>query len=146
MAAEPEQQREAEVAFVVGDEHQGRGIGTVLLEHLAAAARERGITRFVAETLADNRRMLGVFRDAGFDEHTSASTAASCSVELPIEPTDRPGRRSRARAPGRGASMARLLTPGVGGGHRRQPRTRHTVGHQVLRNLLAGGFQGPSIR
>lgn len=51
----------AEVAFVVSDEHQGRGIGTALLEHLAAAARERGITRFVAQTLAHNDRMLGVF-------------------------------------------------------------------------------------
>ena len=55
----------AEVAFVVADEHQGRGIGTALLEHLAAAARERGITRFVADTLPENRRMLEVFRAAG---------------------------------------------------------------------------------
>src|SRR5690606_8600522 len=60
----------AEVAFVVADEHQGRGIGTVLLEQLAAAARERGITRFVAEAQADNRRMLEVFSAAGFAERT----------------------------------------------------------------------------
>lgn len=44
----------AEVAFVVSDDHQGRGIGTILLEHLASAARENGITRFVAETLPGN--------------------------------------------------------------------------------------------
>jgi len=59
----------AEVAFVVADAHQGRGIGTALLEHLASAARERGITRFVAETLTENAPMLDVFRSAGFDEH-----------------------------------------------------------------------------
>lgn len=45
----------AEVAFVVQDEHQGRGLGSVLLEHLAVAARHRGITRFYADTLATNR-------------------------------------------------------------------------------------------
>src|SRR5439155_1594061 len=45
---------EAEVAFVVADDHQGRGIGSVLLEHLAAAARECGLHRFVAIVLAEN--------------------------------------------------------------------------------------------
>src|SRR4051794_28708857 len=45
---------DAEVAFVVEDAHQGRGIGSVLLEHLADAAGENGITRFVAEGLPQN--------------------------------------------------------------------------------------------
>src|SRR5205807_9966949 len=57
---------EAEVAFVVGDKHQGRGVGTLLLEYLAARARENGITRFVADTLHRNQSMLAVFRAAGF--------------------------------------------------------------------------------
>ena len=52
---------DAEVAFVVEDAHQGRGIGSVLLEHLAEAARENGITRFVAEVLPQNGGMLRVF-------------------------------------------------------------------------------------
>ena len=69
----------AEVAFVVSDEHQGRGIGTVLLEHLAAAARERGITRFVAETLArqppDARRVP----QPPASRNGPASRAASCT-------------------------------------------------------------------
>ena len=47
---------EAEVAFLVEDQHQGRGIGQLLLEHLAQAGRERGIERFVAEVLPDNQR------------------------------------------------------------------------------------------
>jgi RimJ/RimL family protein N-acetyltransferase len=53
---------EAEIAFVVSDEHQGRGLGSILLEHLAVAARERGITRFVAEVLPSNRRMLATLK------------------------------------------------------------------------------------
>ena len=57
----------AEAAFVVADEEQGRGIGTRLLEQLAGRAAESGITRFVAEVLAENRQMLSVFTGAGFD-------------------------------------------------------------------------------
>jgi acetyl coenzyme A synthetase (ADP forming)-like protein len=136
------QEREAEVAFVVADEHQGRGIATILLEHLAAAARERGITRFVAETLIGNRRMLDVFRTAGFDEVARYDDGA-VHVELAIEPTERARaaieeREHRAEA----RSVARLLTPRSVAviGASRQPAT---VGHQVLRNLLAGGFIGP---
>lgn len=132
----------AEVAFVVGDEDQGRGIGTVLLEHLAAAARERGITRFVAQTLAQNYRMLGVLRAAGFAEQTCFEDGV-VHVELVIEPTDRARaaveeREHRAES----ASVARLLTPrsvAVIGAS----RNGDTVGHQVLRNLLTGGFAGP---
>ena len=57
---------EAEAAFVVDDAHQRRGIATLLLEHLASAARRRGIIRFTAITLPDNRAMGIVFRQAGF--------------------------------------------------------------------------------
>jgi acetyl coenzyme A synthetase (ADP forming)-like protein len=134
-------EREAEVAFVIADEHQGRGIGTVLLEHLAAAARERGITRFVAETLPGNRRMLEVFGAAGFEERKSYSVD-SVRVELAIEPTDvaRAAAFEREhRAESR--SVARLLTPDSVAvvGASRNPAT---VGHQVFRNLLDGGFGG----
>src|SRR5690348_13515192 len=57
---------DAEVAFVVEDAHQGRGIGSLLLEHLAEAARGVGIGRFVAEVLPQNSPMLRVFYDAGY--------------------------------------------------------------------------------
>lgn len=62
---------DAEVAFVVDDREQGRGIATLLLEHLAAIARRHGIVRFVAETLAQNRRMLDLFHAAGFSTRSS---------------------------------------------------------------------------
>lgn len=132
----------AEVAFVISDEHQGRGIGTALLEHLAAAARERGITRFVAQTLARNHHVLGVMRAAGFAERTRLEDGV-VYVELLIEPTDRAraaieAREHRAEA----TSVARVLTPQSVAliGASRNPAS---VGHQALRNLLAGGFAGP---
>jgi GNAT superfamily N-acetyltransferase len=59
----------AEVAFAVVDAHQGRGIGTVLLDRLARIARAQGIEELHAEVLADNTAMLQVFRRSGFDVH-----------------------------------------------------------------------------
>lgn len=56
---------EAEVAFVVDDAWQGRGLGTVLFARLAIRAKELGIERFVADTLPHNQRMRAVFRDCG---------------------------------------------------------------------------------
>src|SRR4030095_13462227 len=60
------QASDAEVAFVVEDAHQGRGVGSLLLEHLAEAARTVGITRFVAEVLPENRRSRRVFHEPGY--------------------------------------------------------------------------------
>jgi acyl-CoA synthetase (NDP forming)/GNAT superfamily N-acetyltransferase len=57
---------DADVAFQVDDEHNSRGLATILLEHLAASARAAGINRFTAETMTDNRAMLGVFTRAGW--------------------------------------------------------------------------------
>ena len=59
--------RRAEVAFAVADDLHGRGVGTRLLERLAAHASESGIEEFVAEVLPQNHAMLGVFDDAGFE-------------------------------------------------------------------------------
>ncbi|MHB1210281.1 MAG: GNAT family N-acetyltransferase [Acidimicrobiales bacterium] len=87
---------EAEVAFLVTDEFQNHGLGLLLLKHLADAARQRGITTFTAETQADNRGMLGVFKDSGFPV-TSRIEEEVVSVSFPIEPTE----KSRARYAGR---------------------------------------------
>ena len=55
----------AEVAFVTADAHRGKGLASGLLGRLATMARAVGITEFVAQTLPDNRRMLGVFARSG---------------------------------------------------------------------------------
>ncbi len=61
---------EAEVAFVVADDYQHHGIGSLLLDELVLAARERGITTFRADTLSENYTMLDVFLHAGFEVQT----------------------------------------------------------------------------
>lgn len=78
---------EAEVAFVVADEYQHHGIGTLLLERLAAAAWGNGITTFVAQTMRENRAMLDVFFASGFPV-TSTSEYDTVRVRFPIEPDD----------------------------------------------------------
>lgn len=58
-------ERSAEVAFVVEEDYQGRGIASRLLSHLAALAREQNLTQFEADVLSKNSPMLAVFRRCG---------------------------------------------------------------------------------
>ena len=80
--------RTAEVAFNIADALQGQGLGSVLLEHIAAAARERGVHRFTAEVLPQNGAMLGVFREAGYavEQHLDDGVV---TVSVDLDPTDR---------------------------------------------------------
>ena len=75
---------DAEVAFVVTDAYQGVGIGPLLLAQLATAARDRGITTFTAETLAENTAMLAVFRRSGFPVATTTEFDTVC-LRFPID-------------------------------------------------------------
>jgi acetyl coenzyme A synthetase (ADP forming)-like protein len=133
---------DAEVAFTVQDDQQGRGLGTLMLEHLAGVARQRGITRFVASTLPQNRKMLDVFRNAGFEVERQFAGGV-VDLSFPIAPTAASrAAQERREHEAEARSIARLLAPRsiavIGAG--RQPRT---IGHELFRNLLAGGFQGP---
>ncbi|HZQ27113.1 MAG TPA: GNAT family N-acetyltransferase [Acidimicrobiales bacterium] len=132
----------AEVAFVIDDAHQGRGLGTLLLEHLAATAREAGIHEFVADTLPGNNRMLNVFRAAGFGDERHLSDGV-VRVRFRIDPTEASVSAMHDRERHAAArSVQRLLAPrsiAVIGAS----RTGGTLGHEVLRNLVRGGFAGP---
>ncbi len=92
----------AEVAFLVQDAHQGRGVASALLEHIGAVARERGIRRFVAEVLPANSKMIKVFTDAGYTQERSFEDGV-VHLEFGLEPTDRsvavPARRERRASP-----------------------------------------------
>ncbi|MFP5336318.1 MAG: GNAT family N-acetyltransferase [Actinomycetes bacterium] len=134
--------RQAEVAFNIADAHQGRGLGSVLLEHLAVAALENGIHRFVAEVLPQNRKMVTVFRDAGY-EVTHHFDDGVVSLAFDIDPTERSravmeAREHRAEA----NSLRAVLTPRsvvvVGAS-----RTPESIGGRLLRHLVEGGFTGP---
>ncbi|PWV81137.1 acyl-CoA synthetase (NDP forming) [Nocardia neocaledoniensis] len=134
--------RAAEVAFVVADEHQGRGLGSILLEHLAGAAAENEVVAFVAEVLAENEAMVTVFREAGYQLQRSRD-GAEVHLEFAIDPTEalRTVRDSREAA-SEARSVGNLLAPGSVAVIGASPeRTR--VGGAVLANLLAGGFSGP---
>jgi GNAT superfamily N-acetyltransferase len=76
---------EAEIAFVVADNYQHQGIGGLLLERLVEAARPRGITRFLAYTLMENRIMQQMFADSGFRLTTTRDDEV-VTVRFPIEP------------------------------------------------------------
>ncbi|MGW0844368.1 bifunctional acetate--CoA ligase family protein/GNAT family N-acetyltransferase [Streptomyces sp. NPDC002787] len=132
---------EAEVAFLVQDAHQGRGVASALLEHIAAVARERGIRRFAAEVLPANTKMIKVFTDAGYQQKRSFEDGV-VRLEFDLEPTDRSLAVQRAREQRAEArSVQRLLAPGsvavVGAG-----RTPGGVGRSVLANLRDAGFTG----
>ncbi|CAM5590776.1 hypothetical protein SXANM310S_01517 [Streptomyces xanthochromogenes] len=132
---------EAEVAFLVQDAHQGRGVASTLLEHIAAVARERGIRRFAAEVLPANSKMIKVFTDAGYQQKRSFEDG-SVHLTLDLEPTAESLAVQRAREHRAEArSVQRLLSPGsvavVGTG-----RAPGGVGRAVLRNVLDAGFTG----
>ncbi len=137
----PERPGEAEVAFLVQDAQQGRGAGQLLLEHLAQAGRERGVERFVAEVLPENGRMIGVFRDAGYQVRSEFAEGV-VELEFPIDATDTSidvmqAREHRSEA----ASIQRFFSArsvAVVGASRRQD----TVGRAIVRNLVLGDYQG----
>ena len=108
----------AEVAFAVADDYQGRGIGTRLLEQLAARAAGEGIERFVAEVMADNAAMISVFESAGFEVTRLLSGG---EVELTL-PYCRDGRLHLARRGTRPHGRGRVAAPVLRGAIGRRPR------------------------
>lgn len=129
----------AEVAFVVEDEQQLRGIGSILLEHLAAIARTNDIHNFHAVTLFDNRNMLNVFAGAGYNVRRSLDQGIwdieFCLDDLHVEAVL--DREHTAEA----ASVSRILEPQSVAvvGASREPGS---IGNIVFRNLIGGAFTG----
>jgi GNAT superfamily N-acetyltransferase/predicted CoA-binding protein len=132
---------DAEAAFQVDDRHQGKGVATLLLEHLASIARTNGIHRFTAEVLADNRAMLSVFARAGWPlQRRFDSGVVDVDFELDdtaefVDTVERREQRADSRA------MARLLLPrsiAVVGASDRPGSVGRALWHNVAR-----GFDGP---
>ncbi|HET9438097.1 MAG TPA: GNAT family N-acetyltransferase [Gaiellaceae bacterium] len=131
----------AEAAFAVADEYQRRGIGTRLVEQLAERAGRHGIERIVAEVLAENRGMLGVFEALGFEISRELS-GGEVEIVFPIASTE----RYEARVDERDhvavtASLRPFFEPGtvaVLGASRR----RGSIGGELFRNILQADFIG----
>ncbi len=132
----------AEVAFLVDDWYQGRGLGSLLLERLALIGVRRGIRRFHAYTLAENKQMLDVFKASGFKVEAHAESG-EVEVSFDIEPSPEMVARFELRE--RVATVASLLPVlrprGVAVvGASRDP---NSVGYRVLEHLVLNRFQGP---
>ncbi len=132
----------AEVAFLVDDWYQGKGLGSLLLERLALIGVQRGIRRFHAFTLAENKQMLDVFKASGFkvEAHTdSGEVEVSFEIEPSPEMVARFELRERVATV---ASLMPVLRPrGVAVvGASRDPES---VGYQILEHLVLNRFQGP---
>jgi acetate---CoA ligase (ADP-forming) len=131
----------AEVAFTVAEELRGEGIATTMLAHLAEAAREKGLSSFVAHVLPENHRMLEVFRTSGF-EATVRSEPDGIAISMPTELSE----GAQARYDERAAEAAVAAV-----GHVLRPRSvaiigasarPDSVGGAILRNIVHAGFAG----
>ena len=137
----------AEVALAVADGMHGRGVATLLLEHLVSLARARGVNLFVAEVLPDNSSVLHMLGDAGLAMRRRFGNGV-IDLVLPIPPNAALGeasvyldavadREQRADV----ASLEPLLSPRsaavVGTGHR-----PGSIGRTILLTIRDAGFAG----
>jgi acyl-CoA synthetase (NDP forming)/GNAT superfamily N-acetyltransferase len=131
----------AEVAFLVQDQFQGRGISTLLLERLAGIAAGNGFVGFEAEVLYENQPMINVFRDSGF-EVCQALEGGSIHVQFPV--SGLASLRERVELRDRIAtanSLVPLLQPRAVAvvGASRDPAA---IGSMIFRSILRGNFTG----
>jgi len=131
----------AEVAFVIEDAYQGRGIGTKLMEWLANVARDNSITTFEAEVLAENEEMMTVFRDYGF-HITSELEEGAYHVAFPIARTRRVMKKEEERERiSTLVSLRSILSPRSVAviGASRKPGT---IGQLIFQCIMQNGFSG----
>lgn len=132
----------AEVAFAVVDDHQGRGLGTRLLELLTAHARSRGVKGFRAYVLGENRQMLRVFRNSGYELARTLDHGVF-TVDFPVSESDE-SRAAEAEHEKRAvaASLLPLFFPRsiavIGASN-----SDSAIGGRLFQNILSEGFAGP---
>ncbi|WP_018460926.1 GNAT family N-acetyltransferase [Thermus oshimai] len=132
----------AEVAFLVDEAYQGKGLGTLLLERLALIAAKRGVRLFQAFTLAENQKMLSVFQESGFQVEAHRE-GGEVEVRFPILMEEKAAERFEWREKvSTIASLHPFFFPrGVAVvGASRDPES---IGYRVLEHLVLGRFQGP---
>jgi acetyl coenzyme A synthetase (ADP forming)-like protein len=137
-----EDERQAEVAFAVVDDHQGRGLGTKLLELLTNYARTHGIERFRALVLGENSQMMRVFRNSGYELSRTIEDGVY-TVDFPVtESQDAAAAAAERERRAVAASLLPLFFPRsvavVGASN-----DPDSIGGRLFNNLLAEGFTGP---
>jgi acetate---CoA ligase (ADP-forming) len=139
---DPDLPDHAEFAALVEDAHQGRGVGTLLIRHLAQIAAEAGITNLSGDILADNTRMLNLVRDIGLEYQSDRDGGGVVRSDLEVSITERfldvveASEREAAEA-----ALRRFFRPervAVVGAS----RDKLSIGGLVFDNLLQGGFSG----
>ncbi|WP_210569373.1 GNAT family N-acetyltransferase [Streptomyces sp. GESEQ-4] len=137
----PEEPDHAEVTFTIRDDHQSEGFGRLLLEHIAAAAWARGIRVLEADVLADNTRMINVFLGSGYRVE-AGPPGQILHFDIAIDPQAHAvARAERREHTAVRRSLRPLLEPrsvAVIGAN----RSPLTIGHEIVANLLRGGFEG----
>jgi acetyl coenzyme A synthetase (ADP forming)-like protein len=132
----------AEVAFAVVDDQQGRGLGTQLLELLTSHARSHGIKGFRAFVLGENRQMMRVFRNSGYELARTLDSGVF-TVDFPTAESEQSlaaeaDREKRAVA----ASLLPLFFPRsiavIGASN-----DPESIGGRLFNNILSEGFVGP---
>ncbi|EPZ43555.1 GNAT family N-acetyltransferase [Alicyclobacillus acidoterrestris] len=131
----------AEVAFLVSEDMQERGLGSLLLEHLAEAAYLNGIKQFEATVLSDNERMMNVFRASGF-AMTINQESGVMHVTWPLRQNERSrGLQETRERLATAASLHGFFHPktvAVIGASRAPDR----LGHVLFRHILNSDFRG----
>lgn len=131
----------AEVAFAVQDEYQGRGIGTLLLDHLIPIARAHGIVEFEADVLGENNRMLEVFSKSGFEIKRSLEEGVFHFLFPTKETDEHRGARLQRERVAVASSVRSFFEPqsvAVIGASDKEG----SIGGALLSNLLKAGFAG----
>ncbi len=131
----------AEVAFMVADEYQGRGISTLILERLGGLAAGAGYVGFEAEVLFENEKMAHVFRDSGFETRQALKGGiihVSFPLSAPEALQERTALRERMAAANSLVPLLRPETVAVVGAS----RDPSSLGNAIFRNILQGRFKG----
>ncbi len=133
--------RTAEVAFLIEDSFQGLGISTLLLERIAGLAAANGIIEFEAEVLPDNQQMINVFKSSGFEIH-KVWHSDTIHVEFPVDGAaalwKRTSLRERVAVANSLFPLLRPKTIAVVGAN----RDSTSIGNMIFKNILSGNFTG----
>ncbi len=131
----------AEVAFLIEDDFQGKGIGTLLLERLAGLAAANGFIEFEAEVLPDNQPMINVFKSSGFERH-QVWASDTVHIELPVGSAaalwEITGLRERIAVANSLIPLLRPKVVAVIGAS----RDSASIGNIIFKNILSAHFTG----